>query len=83
MKQDTSMRNCTLGEACADLDAVIERALGGEPQRVVRAAGEAVIVVAEACWREQPIGFGDFGAALMALGEAGAFAELGAASRDA
>lgn len=41
----------TLTDAKAKLSAVVQRALDGEPQRIVRGGHESVIVVAESGYR--------------------------------
>lgn len=41
----------TLTDAKAKLSAVVQRALDGEPQRIVRRGHESVIIVAETAYR--------------------------------
>jgi len=41
----------TLTDAKAKLSAVVQRALDGEPQRIVRRGHESVVVVAESAYR--------------------------------
>ena len=48
------MRSYPLSEAKSEFANLVERALAGEPQRVIRQNGEAVIVVAETAWNKQP-----------------------------
>ena len=44
------MRTYPLHEARAEFSKLVERALGGEPQRVTRHGKEAVVIIAEAEW---------------------------------
>jgi prevent-host-death family protein len=48
------MRSYPLHEARSKFSTLIDRALGGEPQRVTRHGKEAVIIVAEAAWSARP-----------------------------
>jgi prevent-host-death family protein len=48
------MRSYPLHEARSKLSKLIDRALGGEPQRVTRHGKEAVVIVAEADWEARP-----------------------------
>ncbi len=70
------MRSYSVHEARSRFSEVIDRALAGEAQRVTRYGKESVVIVSEAEWRERGgRDVGDLGAALLALGEAGAFAD--------
>jgi len=51
-KKDANTWNLT--DAKAKLSAVVQRALDGKPQRIVRNGHEAVILVAEAEYRPKP-----------------------------
>ncbi len=44
------MRTYPLDEARAEFSKIVERALAGEPQRVMRRGKEAVIIVSETDW---------------------------------
>ena len=70
------MRSYSVHQARSRFAEVVDRALAGEPQRVTRRGKDTVVVVSEADWLKhagaRPV---SFGAALIALGEAGAFAE--------
>jgi len=44
------MKTYPINEARADFSKLVERALGGEPQRVTRYGKEAVVIVSEAEW---------------------------------
>ncbi len=69
------MRNYSVHEARSRFSEVVDRALAGEPQRVTRHGKETVVVVSEAEWLKHAGAIsGNLGAALLALGEAGAFA---------
>lgn len=69
------MRNYSVHQARSHFSEIVDRALAGDPQRVTRHGKEAVVVVSEAEWIKHagPVS-GNLGAALLALGEAGAFA---------
>lgn len=70
------MADYSIHEARSRFAEVVDRALAGEPQRVTRRGKETVVVVSEAEWLKRGDGgSGDLGAALLALGEAGAFAD--------
>jgi prevent-host-death family protein len=70
------MRSYSVHEARKRFADVVDRALGGEPQRVTRHGKDAVVIVSEMDWsRRQGAASDDFGAALLKLGKAGAFAE--------
>ena len=47
------MRSYPINEARAGLSKLVDRALGGEPQRVTRRGREAVMIVSEADWRSR------------------------------
>ena len=68
------MRSYSVQQARSRFAEVVDRALAGEPQRVTRYGKETVVVVSEAEWLKHGGGTsGNLGAALLALGEAGAF----------
>ncbi len=70
------MRSYSVHEARSRFSDMFDRALAGEPQRITRHGKDAVVVVSEADWlRRGGETAGDLGAALRALGEAGAFAD--------
>ncbi len=70
------MRSYSVHQARNRFSEVVDRALAGEPQRVTRHGKETVVVVSEAEWLKHAGAVsGNLGAALLALGEAGAFAE--------
>jgi prevent-host-death family protein len=70
------MRSYSVHEARSRFAEVVDRALAGEPQRVTRYGKETVVVVSEAEWlKHGGIISGNLGAALLALGEAGAFSD--------
>lgn len=70
------MRSYSLHQARSRFSEVVDRALAGEPQRVTRHGKDAVMVVSEAEWLKRAGAVsGNLGAALLALGEAGAFAD--------
>lgn len=70
------MRTYSIHQARSRLAEVVDRALAGEPQRVTRHGRETVIVVSEAEWLKHAGSISDnLGAALLKLGEAGAFAD--------
>jgi prevent-host-death family protein len=70
------MRSYSVHEARSRFSEVVDRALAGEPQRVTRYGKETVVVVSEAEWlKHAGTVSGNLGAALLALGEAGAFAD--------
>jgi prevent-host-death family protein len=48
------MRSYPLHEARSRLSTLVERALGGEPQRVTRHGKEAVVIVSEKAWNARP-----------------------------
>jgi len=69
------MRSYSVHEARSRFAEVVDRALSGEPQRVTRYGKETVVVVSEAEWLKHGGALsGNLGAALLALGDAGAFA---------
>jgi prevent-host-death family protein len=71
---DNEMRSYSVHEARSRFSEVVDRALAGEPQRVTRYGKESVVVVSETEWlKHGGVVSGNLGAALMALGEAGAF----------
>jgi prevent-host-death family protein len=47
------MKTYALNEARAEFSKLVERALGGEPQRVTRYGKEAVVIVSEEEWRSR------------------------------
>src|SRR5207248_11260327 len=51
---EARMRSYPLHEARSKFSTLIDRALGGEPQRVTRHGKEAVIIVSEASWNARP-----------------------------
>jgi len=70
------MRSYSVHEARSRFSEVVDRALAGEPQRVTRYGKETVVVVSEAEWlKHAGTVSGNLGSALVALGEAGAFAD--------
>jgi prevent-host-death family protein len=70
------MRSYSVHEARSRFSEVVDRALAGEPQRVTRHGKETVVIVSEAEWLKHAGAVsGDLGAALLALGEAGAFVD--------
>lgn len=70
------MRNYSVHEARSRFSEVVDRALAGEPQRVTRHGKETVVVISESEWLKHAGAVsGNLGAALPALGEAGAFAD--------
>jgi prevent-host-death family protein len=48
------MRSYPIYEARSKFSKLIDRALGGEPQRVTRHGKEAVVIVSEAAWNARP-----------------------------
>jgi prevent-host-death family protein len=48
------MRSYPLHEARSKFSKLIDRALGGEPQRVTRHGKDAVVIVSEAAWNARP-----------------------------
>jgi prevent-host-death family protein len=48
------MRSYPMYEARSKFSRLIDRALGGEPQRVTRHGKEAVVIVSEAAWNARP-----------------------------
>jgi prevent-host-death family protein len=70
------MRSYSVHEARSRFSEVVDRALAGEPQRVTRYGKDTVVVVSETEWlKHGGVASGNLGAALLALGEAGAFAD--------
>ncbi len=70
------MRSYSVHEARSRFSDMFDRALAGEPQRITRHGKDAVVVVSEAEWLRRGGDAGDdLGAALRALGEAGAFSD--------
>ncbi len=70
------MRSYSVHEARSRFSDMFDRALAGEPQRITRHGRDAVVVVSEAEWLKRGgASADDLGAALRALGEAGAFAD--------
>jgi len=47
------MKTCSLDEACASFFELVERALAGEPQRVIRHGKKAVVIVSEEQWHSR------------------------------
>ena len=47
-----TVKTYALNEARAEFSKLVERALGGEPQRVTRYGKEAVVIVSEEEWRD-------------------------------
>lgn len=70
------MRSYSVHQARSRFAEVVDRALAGEPQRVTRHGKETVVVISEAEWLKRGGAAScNLGAALLALGEAGAFAD--------
>ena len=70
------MRSYSVHQARSRFSEVVDRALAGEPQRVTRHGRDTVMIVSEADWLKAGGQIsGNLGAALIALGEAGAFAD--------
>ena len=69
------MKTYPLNAARADFSRLVERALGGEPQRITRYGKEAVIVVSEADWIAKSRSAPTLGALLANYANDGLFAD--------
>lgn len=65
------MKDYTLHEARADFSRLVDRALDGEPQRVIKRGKPAVVVISEAEWLGKTRGRPTLTAALKAFSLAG------------
>ena len=69
------MRTYAMHQARAELAALVDRALAGEPQRITRHGRDAVILVAEADWVAQHAGAPSLGHLIAAHAQAGTFGD--------
>ena len=73
--KDARVRTYPLHEARAEFSKLVERALGGEPQRVTRHGKEAVVIVSEAEWTKRPESAATLGDLLADFAERAGFDE--------
>jgi prevent-host-death family protein len=70
------MKSYPVNEARAEFSTLIDKALGGEPQRVTRYGKEAVIIVSEAQWLARPASGRTLGDLLIEHARRGTFADF-------
>jgi prevent-host-death family protein len=74
--REVQVQSYSVEEARTRFAEIVQKALAGEPQRVSRHGQNAVMVISEAEWLKQSaVTSGNLGAALLAMGDAGAFAD--------
>ncbi len=69
------MKSYAINEARAEFSKLVDRALGGEPQRVTRYGKEAVVIVSEAEWLARTRSAPTLGALLAQNARAGSLGE--------